>query len=499
MSGRRIRIQALAVLAAALTFGAADAVHAVDQYAYVVNKDSRDLTVINVSTRTVVGSWRTDRNPRDVTTSPDGTFVYVAANHDLTIIDIDFPTQRTDVEFQRGGLESTGVAVADGGRRVFVSQRISDTVTMIDLQDPTVATCVAMRTPDCNPGAGETPLPLPFSGGEHIATSPHDGAVFVVNADGRVARAVGPSWSFVEITSPLASNLPRSPAGMAIGPDGNVAISANANCPSSTGCIKVLSHPSFAITTLPHGFTRVGGVAIDTTTGLNGFPILVALPDDDAVGRITSTGLQRSFCYLCTDPLDVAFTRNYSSFIPTTFVTANAGHLRMPNVTTATLFYNGTRQEVTAGLTPVAVAIGHVLEGKLVPDVTPLSWVYSSLGQYVGRQRVRFTNVGYLYMSTYGLMVLGRDAANFTVTSDGCSSRVIGVGQYCDVEVDFRAGSYDPYVRSTTAAYRAELYLPTNTDFSLTRIPLRAEHFTTQLKTSPPVVRQTPIFGGGGE
>jgi hypothetical protein len=492
---RCIRTLAL-VLAAALASGAATPAHAVTQHAYVVNRDSRDLTVIDVSSRTVVGTWRTDRNPRDVTTSPDGTFVYVAANHDLTIIDIDHPTERIDVEFQRGGLESTGVAVADGGRRVFVSQRISDTVTMIDLHDANLAACVAMRTPDCNPGSGETPLALPFAGGEHIATSPYDGSVFVVNADGRVARAEGPSWSFVEITSPTSARLPRSPAGLAVGPDGNVAISANANCPSSTGCVVVLSYPSWSLTTLPHTFTRVGGLAIENTTGENGFPILVALPDDDAVGRITSSGLRLAYCYFGVAPQDVAFTSE-SAFIPASFVTANSAHLHDPG-SSATIFYRGTRTEVPAGTTPVAVAIGHVLEGKLVPDPLQLSWVYSSLHQYVGRQRVRFTNQGYLYMFLDRLVVRGRDVANFTVTSDGCSFRSLGISQSCDVEVDFRAGSYDQFLRLTTAAYRAELYLPSNTHFSIDRVPLGAEHFTAQLEKSPPVVRRS-AFGGGGE
>ena len=500
MNGRRIRIShAMAVLAVALTFGAADVAKAVDQFAYVVNRDSRDLTVINLSTRSVAGTWRTDRNPRDVTTSPDGTFVYVAANHDLTIHDIDSPADRIEVAFQRGGLESTGVTVADGGRRVFVSQRVSDTVTMIDLQDPNLVSCVTLRTRDCLPGTGETPLTLPFAGGEHIATSPLDGSVFVVNADGRVARAAGPSWNFVEITSSSSTSLPRSPAGLAVGPDGNVVISANANCPSSAGCVKVLSYPSWTLTTLSHNFTRVGGVAIESTipTGENGFAILVAMPDDDAVGRITSTGLRLSYCYFGVEPLDVAWTSE-SAFIPATYVTANTAHLQNPG-SSATLFYNGTRKEVPAGTTPVAVAIGHVLEGKLVPDPLQLSWVYSSLYQYVGRQRVRFTNQGYLYMSTDRLVVLGSDAANFSVTSDGCSFRSLGIGQYCDVEVDFRAGSYDPFVRLTTAAYRAELYLPSNTHFSIDRVPLRAEHFTAQLKVNPPVVRQSPTLGGGGE
>ncbi len=494
---RRIRtLRAVAMLAAAaLALGAADLANAVTQHAYIVNRDSRELTVIDLSTRTVVGSWRTDRNPRDVTTSPDGTCVYVAANHDLTIIDIDFPTERIDVEFQRGGLESTGVAVADGGRRIFVSQRISDTVTMLALQEPGLAACVAMRTPDCNPGTGETPLALPFAGGEHIATSPYDGSVFVVNADGRVARAAAPSWNFVEITSASATNLPRSPAGLAVGADGNVAISANANCPSSAACVKVLSHPSWTLTTLAHRFTRVGGLAIETTTGENGFPILVALPDDDAVGRITSSGLRLSYCYFGVEPQDVAWTAE-SAFIPASFVTANSAHLQSPG-SSATIFYRGTRMEVPAGLTPVAVAIGHVLEGKLVPDPLQLSWVYSGINQYVGRQRVRFTNQGYLYMFLDRLVVRGRDAANFTVTSDLCSFRSLGIGQSCDVEVDFRAGSYDAFVRLTTAAYRAELYLPSNTHFSIDRVPLGAQHFTARIERLP-IVRQ-PVFGGGGE
>jgi DNA-binding beta-propeller fold protein YncE len=445
-------------------------------HAFVVNHKSRELTVIDLWKKQVVGNWRTDRKPRGAATSPDGSYVYVAANNDLTILDVLDPSNRIDVELNTG-LESTDVTVSNDGRYVLISKRQATQVTVVDLDDPQIDDCIAHHTRDCTPSSGIGTRNMPFAGGEFIEAHPN-GSFYVVNIDGRIARASSATSNFGEVmTAP--SQRPTYPGGMTIDVNGDVLITTNTNCDNAHACIKRLTI-SGTLSQMPFRFSEVGGIAVDPNPNpphLN--DIVVTLPGQNAVAHIRGNSYFTVPLPGAKNPVAIAISK------AGTGVTANLG----PDVTqeNASIVWPfgafATPLELGADPTeinaPVAVAVGPHVAWNSNPR--SLSWTYSKLGVSNGEKTIVFGSWGDEAVWFGELELIGRDRANFRITQDDCSGQGLDPGQSCRVKIDFKAGSFDKLIRTYHWGYGASLSVP-STSLSTDMIRLSGVHPTSILK-----------------
>ena len=121
--------------------------------AYVTNEDSRNLTVIDLATDSVVATIPVGTRPRGVKVSPDGRTVYVAlsgspkcpptmpdseceklkSDRSLDgIAVVDAVTRRT-LRVLPGGLDPETFDLSPDGGRLFVSNEDADSATIVDV------------------------------------------------------------------------------------------------------------------------------------------------------------------------------------------------------------------------------------------------------------------------------------------------------------------------------------------------------------------------------
>ena len=98
---------------------------------FVTNRDSNDVTVIDVQTRKVIGRFAVGTSPHMATVSPDGRWVYTTgqADHTLTVTRVpDFKTAAT----LRLGKSPEHLDVSPDGRFVYVGNFEGGTVSVVD-------------------------------------------------------------------------------------------------------------------------------------------------------------------------------------------------------------------------------------------------------------------------------------------------------------------------------------------------------------------------------
>ena len=189
-------------------------------YAYVVNRGSHDLSIIDgpatatptVSPMTVpVGS-----KPVTIAITPDGQYAYVpnAFSNTVTVVaGVDSPTP-TVLTTLKVGSQPIGVAITPDGRYAYVANANSDTLSVIDNADTTSPT--VSPTPlvvGTNPAL---PAITPDGRYLYVATTALDVIAVVDNADS-ASPSVSPT------TLPVGSG----PIGIGITADGQYAYVAN--------------------------------------------------------------------------------------------------------------------------------------------------------------------------------------------------------------------------------------------------------------------------------
>lgn len=113
--------------------------------AYVANRGSNTVSVIDTATDTVIDTIATGAGPTDVAISPDGTRAYVAVFDDglVSVFDLASNTLVTDIPVGSG---ATMAAVTPDGTRVYVTRQTTDTVSVIDTASNTVTDTVTVGT-----------------------------------------------------------------------------------------------------------------------------------------------------------------------------------------------------------------------------------------------------------------------------------------------------------------------------------------------------------------
>ncbi len=123
------------------------------EFVYVSNEDSRNLTVIDATTDSVVATIEVGTRPRGVRVSPDGRTVYVALSGSpkcpptmpdaecaklrsdrtkdgVAVVDV---ATRTTVKTLPAGLDPETFDVSHDGTRLFVSNEDADSATIVDI------------------------------------------------------------------------------------------------------------------------------------------------------------------------------------------------------------------------------------------------------------------------------------------------------------------------------------------------------------------------------
>ncbi|HEV7731996.1 MAG TPA: hypothetical protein VGR62_07530 [Candidatus Binatia bacterium] len=426
--------------------------------AFVVNQATNDVSVVDLQTATVAFSWGTNSNPRAIAIAPNDLTLYVAAGNDVTVIDVLRPVMRVRLDVTLPFIEATGVAVSRDGGKLFVIHRtnilpnLSAAVTMINLQDQTVAACLRDRTDPCTLGAGEIPIAVPFTNLVHVAVSPWDGSVWVINTDGRMARAATPGQSFVEVAT-SAMQRALNPGGMAIGSDGNVALAANGNCGAAAACVKVVV-PSLSnmLVTRSETFAGLGRLAIGAPT-MSGSPVLLSVPPSGLLSRIAA-GPQTNFM---TGPNPVAAGAGALG----TLFTVNEN--TMPGNGTVSVIGIPLRTVTVGSLPRAAVTSPREMRGMLRAEQRVLSWTYTNpFGEVGTPQTVQFRNRGFAPLTVTGVRIegvmgtFGPGRVNFLLGGNTCIGATLAFQQTCDVTVGFRSS---PAQAPFTSGDRATLSL----------------------------------------
>ncbi len=413
---------------------------------FVVNHATNNVSVVDLQAAAVAFTWSTNSSPRAIAIAPNDLTLYVAAGNNVTVVDVLRPVQRVRLDVTMPFIEATGVAVSRDGGKLFVIHRtnvlpnLTAAVTMIDLLEPTVAACLRDKTDPCTLGAGEIPIAVPFTNLVHVAVSPWDGSVWVINTDGRMARAATPGQSFVEVAT-SANQRALAPGGMAIGADGNVALAANGNCGAAAACVKVVV-PSLAnmLTTRPETFAGLGRLAMGPPT-VNGIPVLLSVPPSARLSRIAA-GPQQNFA---TGPNPVAAGAGALG----TLFTVNEN--TMPGDGTVSVIGTPLRTVTVGSLPRAAVASPREMRGMVRAEQRVLSWTYTNpFGQVGTPQTVQFRNRGFAPLTVTGIGLqgtmgpFGPSPVNFSIAGNTCVGATLAFQQTCDVTVGFRSRPATP-------------------------------------------------------
>lgn len=435
------------------------------QFAYVLNRTDKTISEIDLQNLSVVRHLETMGDAQDLAVDPLGRRVYVAARGILSTTDLA-TGREVDLDFPWHGLASTGVDLSPDGRYAWLVQR-DGAVFRIEVTHAQVQQCIDARTRSCYlPTAAREYYALPIEGGEHIAVSPATGAVYVVNEDGQVAWLPAGGSGFQVL--PLPQNAVQ-PTGMDASPGGDIVIASE----SGPNLTVIGPAPGHAVTTLNLGQNDLGRPGFDPRRGPKGFPIYLAHPGGGRVVKVVGGAIATQIAPSNgSDPVAAAV-----SFRGTLASADQGPDSAMVAVYDWAQWNFGVRAE------PIDVEIGPVSGAAVAGDPGTVQWTYSSLGSWLGARTVTLRSVGLGNASISSLSITGYDAANFRVVGNSCVGRTLMPGQTCQVQVDFRAGSYDGRLRLVDASYGASLVVrhngsPQNSD----SVALTAKHWSADLK-----------------
>jgi gliding motility-associated-like protein len=182
---------------------------------YVVNEypfyytGTGTITVIDAVTHKIITTVVVGNSPLGIIVSPDGSKIYVGNQGSNSVSVISSSTNTLLYTIPVGGNPNGIIGSHDGGR-MYVANGGSSTVSVID-----VATHAAISTI----GIGGNPV--------GITITPDDKYVYVVNEDDRSVSVIDTQTLKVIATIPLAGG--DSPFGISVSPDGREVYAVNQN------------------------------------------------------------------------------------------------------------------------------------------------------------------------------------------------------------------------------------------------------------------------------
>jgi YVTN family beta-propeller protein len=136
------------------------------------------ISIVDTSTDTMIGSIPLDTKITDIAISPDGSRLYLTVPEDNKLLAIDTLTLSVlSLQPGRGpGTGPVGVAVAPDGKRVYVTIWGDNALAIVDLPDHTISKTVRVG-----------------NGPRGIAVAPDGGRVYVGNTQDRTVSIVDPT------------------------------------------------------------------------------------------------------------------------------------------------------------------------------------------------------------------------------------------------------------------------------------------------------------------
>ena len=171
-------------------------------FAYVVNWDSHDVSVIDTATDTVVGlPIMVGYVPTAIAITPDGTRAYVTSSAEDRVYIIDTATNTVSGLAIPVGNNPQGIAITPDGSRAYVANADDDTVSVIDTETNMVI---------------GSPIPVERKP-QDIAITPDGSRAYVSSGAGSDVYVIDIATNTV-VDSPVSSG--DSPADITITPDG---------------------------------------------------------------------------------------------------------------------------------------------------------------------------------------------------------------------------------------------------------------------------------------
>ncbi|MEM7410889.1 MAG: hypothetical protein AAF430_11690 [Myxococcota bacterium] len=463
-----------------------------EQHFYVTSVEDKRIDVFRLSDGSAVTDWRTNGDPVDIrfarraVAGVSRDFLYVAAEDEATIQLPDNQGARVDLKFTPKGILSH--AVVPMGQRLFVLQTSNTSggsvLAELDLQDPTIHTCIVNLTKDCFCSSVALHT-LPVQDALYADYSARADRIYVVADNGEVAE-FDPNSGNASLVHFGGAPLPSNPGGLTAGPDGTIAISGE----DGGQVILTTLDPGNGnkIETVPLPFSEAGGVAFEPRRHRDGYPIWVGDASRSQAVRYRNDQLEApvSTGGSGANPLDLAVGHRGA------VVTANEAD-------SASIVRSGASPIVsTTHPLPTAVTLGPVFEGPGIDtDPYEVFWVYRDLHQPIGNRVVVVQNIGDTDLSVSALSISGFDRANFAIVADACSGNTLPPGDRCTIDLGFRAGAPVGGIRLKTHTYRASLTIASNAPS--VSLPLVGEHWTAGIsrKISVKFVRPKVSFEFG--
>jgi YVTN family beta-propeller protein len=204
------------------------------------------VSVINTADNAVIGNIQVDHTPLGLALTPDGKRAYVANSQSNTVSVIDTKVRKVVATVQLGiaAIGASGVAISPDGNRLYVANFNSGEVSVIDTGNDVIVATIPVRR--ANPPVG----------------APVEGTPVVVSPDGKRAYVGQPGAVAVIDTASntVVANVSEvsTPGAIAVTPDGRRLYVANHPDPT----ISVIDTAANAVVATITGFISLTGMAM---------------------------------------------------------------------------------------------------------------------------------------------------------------------------------------------------------------------------------------------
>ena len=218
--------------------------------AYVANRGSHTVSVMNAATNTITATIPGFNTPHGIAISSTGNRAYVTNSGDDTVIDNDTvsmitTTDDTITATLSGFNRPHGIAITPDGDYAYVANSGNDAVRVIRTSDNTITATISLP-------AGATPF--------GIAITPDGTRAYITNSGNNTVSVIRTSDNTITAT---VTGL-NTPHGIAITPDGTRAYVANRGTDAEyrNDTVSVIATASNSITSTIADFTSPDGVAV---------------------------------------------------------------------------------------------------------------------------------------------------------------------------------------------------------------------------------------------
>jgi len=251
--------------------------------AYITNSRSNTVSVINTTTKTIIGTFPVGKQPYGLYVSPDGSKAYVTNAGSNSISVINTFTNSVIATIPVGSFPN-GVCVSPDGSKVYVTNVDSNSISVINTSTNSVLATIPVGSspygvnvnPDgskvyvTNSGSNSisvintftnsviATIPVGGSSPYGVIVSPDGSKVYVTNSLSNSISVINTSTNYILATIPVGS----IPYGVSVTPDGSKVYVTNYNS-SSVSIINTISNTVIAT-------ILVGNYPIDVSVSPDG-------------------------------------------------------------------------------------------------------------------------------------------------------------------------------------------------------------------------------------